>query len=98
MEKESDRPAAMRLSKQELYQPQVSHREKLLIQRFHQVLGFYRLTPLAAYEPLRQSDARKRARNERRHSGGDSVRVPPLPIPNREVKPHRADGTAKVGE
>ena len=33
-----------------------------------------------------------------RHSGGDSVRVPPLPIPNREVKPHRADGTAKVGE
>ena len=34
----------------------------------------------------------------KRHSGGDSVRVPPLPIPNREVKPHRADGTAKVGE
>ena len=27
-------------------------------------------------------------------SGGYSVRVPPLPIPNREVKPHRADGTA----
>jgi len=26
------------------------------------------------------------------------VRVPPLPIPNREVKPHHADGTAKVGE
>ena len=30
--------------------------------------------------------------------GGYSVRVPPLPIPNREVKPHHADGTAKVGE
>ena len=30
--------------------------------------------------------------------GGHSVRVPPLPIPNREVKPHHADGTAKVGE
>ena len=26
------------------------------------------------------------------------MRVPPLPIPNREVKPHHADGTAKVGE
>ena len=27
-------------------------------------------------------------------SGGDSGRVPPLPIPNREVKPACADGTA----
>jgi hypothetical protein len=26
--------------------------------------------------------------------GGYSVRVPPLPIPNREVKPDNADGTA----
>ena len=26
--------------------------------------------------------------------GGNSGRVPPLPIPNREVKPARADGTA----
>ena len=26
--------------------------------------------------------------------GGDSGRVPPLPIPNREVKPACADGTA----
>ena len=26
------------------------------------------------------------------------MRDPPLPIPNREVKPHHADGTAKVGE
>ena len=34
----------------------------------------------------------------KRDKGGDSVRVPPLPIPNREVKPHHADGTAKVGE
>ena len=33
-----------------------------------------------------------------RHSGGYSVGVPPLPIPNREVKPDRADGTAQVGE
>ena len=26
----------------------------------------------------------------------DSVGVPPLPIPNREVKPNSADGTANV--
>ena len=33
------------------------------------------------------------------HQGGYSGGVPPLPIPNREVKPARADGTArKVGE
>ena len=35
---------------------------------------------------------------KRRHSGGYSVRVPPLPIPNREVKPDRADGTASQWE
>jgi hypothetical protein len=31
-------------------------------------------------------------------TGGYSEGVPPLPIPNREVKPLSADGTAKVGE
>ena len=30
--------------------------------------------------------------------GGDSTGAPPLPIPNREVKPRGADGTAKAGE
>ena len=30
-------------------------------------------------------------------SGGYSDGVPPLPIPNREVKPNRADGTAFCG-
>ena len=30
--------------------------------------------------------------------GGYSEGGSPLPIPNREVKPFRADGTAKVGE
>jgi hypothetical protein len=30
--------------------------------------------------------------------GGYSGGVPPLTIPNREVKPFSADGTAKVGE
>ena len=33
-----------------------------------------------------------------RYSGGYSNGVPPLPIPNREVKPVYADGTAQVGE
>ena len=30
--------------------------------------------------------------------GGYSRGVPPLPIPNREVKPVRADGTAEAEE
>ena len=30
--------------------------------------------------------------------GGNSAGVPPLPIPNRAVKPRRADGTGKPGE
>ena len=33
-----------------------------------------------------------------RYRGGYSSGVPPLPIPNREVKPGRADGTAQAGE
>ena len=32
------------------------------------------------------------------YSGDDSIRAPPLPIPNREVKPYHADGTAKAEE
>ena len=35
---------------------------------------------------------------KKRDSGDDSTRAPPLPIPNREVKPCNADGTAKAGE
>jgi hypothetical protein len=34
----------------------------------------------------------------KRSLGDYSVGVPPLPIPNREVKPDSADGTAIVGE
>ena len=34
----------------------------------------------------------------KRSLGDYSDRVPPLPIPNREVKPASADGTAIVGE
>ena len=30
----------------------------------------------------------------KRYLGGYSIGVPPLPIPNREVKPYSADGTA----
>jgi hypothetical protein len=37
-------------------------------------------------------------RNPKSPLGDYSGRVPPLPIPNREVKPASADGTAKVGE
>ena len=34
----------------------------------------------------------------RSYSGGYGAKVPPLPIPNREVKLRHADGTAQVGE
>ena len=34
------------------------------------------------------------AKRKKNKSGGYSRGVPPLPIPNREVKPRRADGTA----
>jgi hypothetical protein len=37
-------------------------------------------------------------RNPKPPLGDYSVGVPPLPIPNREVKPDSADGTAIVGE
>ena len=36
--------------------------------------------------------------NFKRSLGDYSDGVPPLPIPNREVKPASADGTAIVGE
>ena len=36
--------------------------------------------------------------NIKRYSGGYSSGVPPLPIPNREVKPVHADGTAHPWE
>ena len=48
------------------------------------------------------ADLRVRARALREQvlkvSGDHSERETPLPIPNREVKPISADGTAKVGE
>ena len=51
---------------------------------------------ITAFEPYRPTGAWVSGKEKRQ--GDDSVRDPPLPIPNREVKPHRADGTAKVGE
>ena len=41
---------------------------------------------------------KKKVLKGRRANGGYSTGVPPLPIPNREVKPRSADGTAFVGE
>ena len=41
---------------------------------------------------------RKAAKKAAEDLGGYSEGDPPLPIPNREVKPLSADGTAKVGE
>ena len=39
--------------------------------------------------------AARRSLASKEHSGGDSAGAPPLPIPNREVKPGCADGTAQ---
>ena len=36
--------------------------------------------------------------NMSRYSGDYSTGFPPLPIPNREVQPGHADGTAQAGE
>ena len=41
----------------------------------------------------RAESERKRERVARRISGGNGKRDPPVPIPNTEVKPLRADGT-----
>ena len=45
---------------------------------------------------VRKSKRRRKQRSELRHpniSGDYSLRVPPVPIPNTEVKPQHADGT-----
>ena len=65
------------------------------------VLPFVSVPPVVFFEPSqprRKPMRRPGCLKEDKKSGGHSVRVPPLPIPNREVKPHHADGTAKVGE
>ena len=52
----------------------------------------------AETEAKAKADAKSRSKFRTSHKGGDSAGDPPLPIPNREVKPRYADGTAKVGE
>jgi hypothetical protein len=47
---------------------------------------------------IKTSDYGLRTSDFKRSSGDYSGGVPPLPIPNREVKPASADGTAIVGE
>ena len=47
---------------------------------------------------INSSDFGLRTSDFKRSLGDYSVGVPPLPIPNREVKPDSADGTAIVGE
>ena len=64
--------------------------------------------PRTSAEAEADADAKTEAKAEGRrkkqskfrtsHKGGDSAGDPPLPIPNRDVKPRYADGTAKVGE
>ena len=47
---------------------------------------------------INSSDFGLRTTDFTRSLGDYSIGVPPLPIPNREVKPDSADGTAIVGE
>jgi hypothetical protein len=47
---------------------------------------------------INSSDFGLRTSDFKRSLGDYSIGVPPLPIPNREVKPDSADGTAIVGE
>ena len=48
-------------------------------------------------ERLRETGKKKKSKRQR-NKGGNSAGDPPLSIPNREVKPGHADGTAQVGE
>ena len=59
------------------------------------------LEAVFAFEQKKDYKARERDRHvacSRDISGGYSTVVPPLPIPNREVKHSRADGTAHPRE
>ena len=73
-------------------------REKEISGAFIVKFLVYLITPLARKNAEDKEISARLSKETERHSGGDSVRVPPLPIPNREVKPHHADDTAKVGK
>ena len=62
--------------------------------------GGPRTSAEAEAETKAKAEGRRKKQSKFRtsHKGGDSAGDPPLPIPNREVKPRYADGTAKVGE
>ena len=47
---------------------------------------------------LKAGTDRQRVCRTSTYSGDYGTKVPPLPIPNREVKLRHADGTAQVGE
>ena len=73
------------------FEERESHRILLLL-----IMSSYTGIPL---EDVDRSPLLWRGRGEAWfYSGGYSGGVPPLPIPNREVKPARADGTAHPWE
>ena len=57
---------------------------------------FYDTT--SKFESERDGKRRKIEIERKRHKGSNSAGDPPLPIPNREVKPGRANGTVQAGE
>ena len=59
----------------------------MLFERLFGTIGFER------YAPLVNGAARSRT-PDTKNAGGHRIRVTPVPIPNTEVKPDTADGTA----
>ena len=57
-----------------------------------------RRVPVAPLSSIRRPLSRGFGACCEKRKGGYCCGAPPLPIPNREVKPARADGTAKAGE
>ena len=55
-------------------------------------------TDVPFFAITREGPARSGGTLITRHQGGYKDGDPPLPIPNREVKPAVADGTAQAGE
>ena len=83
--------------------PSTTNRPKLSFQRSRIYLKLSLTFEMNS--PKREQDSLQRSNNSVIHtacsrdiSGGYSDGVPPLPIPNREVKPDRADGTAHPRE
>ena len=60
-------------------------------------LSLHRI-PHASYVRAKARVEKRKKKGKIKGKGGNSAGVPPLPIPNRAVKPRRADGTGKPGE